>query len=483
MRRIAKDDKPSMSPSPGLLLLTPAEMAAADAAAIASGIPGSALMEAAGRAIARAVRRRFRPCRTLVLAGPGNNGGDGYVAARHLEAAGWPVAVAPLAPPRAGSDAARAAAAWRGPLVPFTAAEAARAGLILDCVFGAGLDRPLPPAVEAVLAAARAPIVAADVPSGLDGATGQPRGRVAAAALTVTFAALKPGHLLPPGRWLCGEVVVADIGIPPAALAASGARLWRNAPGLWRLPPLAPDAHKWSRGAVLVAAGAEMPGAARLVAAAARRAGAGHVAIAAPPGQGGLFRAVEAGLVVSEAPLRSLLARPRVVVIGPGLPPTAATLALVQEALAEQAPVVADAGALSACAGRPEALAGAALLTPHEGEFARLFGPVGEDRVAAVRQAAHRVGAVVLLKGPASVIAAPDGRAAIEADAPADLATAGTGDVLAGIAAALLARGLPPFEAACAAAWLLGEAARRAGPGLIAEDLPPLLPAAMAAAG
>jgi hydroxyethylthiazole kinase-like uncharacterized protein yjeF len=483
MRRIAKDDKPSMNPPTGLLLLTPAEMAAADAAAIASGIPGSALMEAAGRAIARAVRRRFRPGRTLVLAGPGNNGGDGYVAARHLEAAGWPVAVAPLAPPRPGSDAAGAAAAWRGPLAPFTAAEAARAGLILDCVFGAGLDRPLPPRVEEVLAAARAPIVAADVPSGVDGASGQPLGRVVAAALTVTFAALKPGHLLPPGRWLCGEIVVADIGIPPAALAASGARLWRNAPGLWRLPPLAPDAHKWSRGAVLVAAGAEMPGAARLAAAAARRAGAGHVAIVAPPGQGALFRAVEPGLVVSEAPLRSLLARPRVVVIGPGLPPAAATLALVQEALAEQAPVVADAGALSACAGRPEALAGAALLTPHEGEFVRLFGPVGEDRVAAVRRAAHRVGAVVLLKGPTSVIAAPDGRAAIEASAPADLATAGTGDVLAGIAAALLARGLPPFEAACAATWLLGEAARRAGPGLIAEDLSALLPVAMAAAG
>ncbi|MCS6931729.1 MAG: NAD(P)H-hydrate epimerase, partial [Acetobacteraceae bacterium] len=251
-----------------LLLPTPAEMARADAAAIASGVPGPVLMEAAGRALARAVRRRFRPVRTLVLAGPGNNGGDGYVAARHLEQAGWPVAVAPLAPPRAGSDAARAAALWRGPRLPFAAAEAARAGLVLDCVFGAGLDRPLPEAVAEVLAAAGGPIVAADVPSGLDGATGQPLGRVAPAALTVTFARLKPGHLLLPGRMLCGETVVADIGLPDAAVAGSGARLWRNAPGLWRPPPLAADAHKWSRGAVLVAGGAEMPGAARLAAAA-----------------------------------------------------------------------------------------------------------------------------------------------------------------------------------------------------------------------
>jgi len=466
----------------GLLLLTPAEMARADAAAIAAGAPGQALMEAAGRALARAVQRRFRPCRALVLAGPGNNGGDGYVAARLLERAGWPVAVAPLAPPRAGSDAARAASLWRGPLAPFAPAEASRAGLVLDCVFGAGLDRPLPAQVADTLAAAGGPVVAADVPSGLDGATGQALGRVAAAALTVTFARLKPGHLLLPGRLLCGETLCADIGMPDAALAASGARLWQNAPGLWRLPPLPADAHKWSRGAVVVAGGAAMPGAARLAAAAARRAGAGHVTIAAAPGEGAAFRAAEAGLVVTEAPLAALFDRPRAVVLGPGLPPDDATRRLLAEALAARAPVVADAGALTACAGRPEALAGSALLTPHDGEFARLFGPAGPDRVAAVRAAAARTGAVVLLKGPATVIAAPDGRAAIEAHAPADLATAGTGDVLAGVAAALLARGMPPFEAGCAAAWLQAEAARRAGPGLIAEDLAPLLPAALAAA-
>lgn len=467
------------APASALLLLTPAEMAAADAAAVAAGVAGPALMEAAGRAIAQAAARRMRPCRTLVLVGPGNNGGDGYVAARWLERAGWPVAVAALAPPRAGSDAAWAAGLWRGPLLPFAPAEAARASLVLDCVFGAGLVRPVPEVVADTLAASGGPIVAADVPSGLDGGTGQPLGRVAAAALTVTFARLKPGHLLLPGRLLCGETLCADIGLPDAALAATGARLWRNAPGLWCLPPLAPDAHKWSRGAVVVAGGAAMPGAARLAVMAARRAGAGHVTIAAAPGEGAVFRAAEPGLVVTEAPPFD---RPRTVVLGPGLLPDDMVRRLLAEALAAGAQVVADAGALTACAGHPEALAGAALLTPHEGEFARLFGPVGADRVAAVRAAAARAGTVVLLKGPATVIAAPDGRAAIEAHAPPDLATAGTGDVLAGVAAALLARGMPAFDAACAAAWLQAEAARRAGPGLIAEDLPPLLPAALAAA-
>jgi hydroxyethylthiazole kinase-like uncharacterized protein yjeF len=470
-------------PATRLLLLRPDEMAMADRAAIASGIAGAALMEAAGRAVADAIRRRFRPCRTLVLAGPGNNGGDGYVLARHLERMGWPVAIAPFGSPRAGSDAAAAARRWRGPVLPAAPADAARAALVVDALFGAGLDRALPDAAAEVLAASGGPIVAVDVPSGLDGATGRPRGRVAPAALTVTFAALKPGHLLLPGRLLCGETVCADIGLPEAALAASGARLWRTAPGLWRLPPLAPDAHKWSRGAVVVVGGAGMPGAARLAATAARRAGAGHVAIIAPAGQGAPFRAAEPGIVVEEAPLAAVLDRPRVLVIGPGLPPDAETRASLAEALAMRCLVVADAGAVTACAGSPDALRGSAILTPHAGEFARLFGPPGEDPLAAVRAAAARVGAVVLLKGPATVIAAPDGRAAIEATAPPALATAGTGDVLAGIAAALLARGMPAFEAASAAAWLHATAARFAGPGLLAEDLPPLLPRAEAAIG
>lgn len=472
----------SLQEATPLALLTPEEMGRADAFAIALGVSGERLMEAAGRAVARAAIRRFRPCRTLVLAGPGNNGGDGYVAARLLEQAGWPVAVAALAPPREGSDAARAAARWHGPMVPFAPEEVARAGLVVDAVFGAGLARPVDGLVAGVLAAARAPVLAVDVPSGLDGATGQVRGFAPRAALTVTFFRLKPGHLLLPGREFCGETVLADIGLPPAVLARVAPRAWRNAPGLWRLSEPGPAAHKYTRGHVTILAGTGMTGAARLAAAGARGAGAGLVTLVAPDrASGDVLRTGEPGVIVTEEAPATLLADPRrgVWVAGPGLPPTAATLEAVPAIVAAGGQVVADAGALAAAAGRPEALVGCAVLTPHEGEFARLFGPVAGDRPGAARQAAARTGAVVLLKGPDTVVAAPDGRVAINDHASPWLSTGGTGDVLAGIIAALLAGGLLPFEAAAAAAWLHGEAALRCGPGLLAEDLAPRLPAAI----
>lgn len=468
-----------------LCVLTPEEMGRADALAIAAGIPGLRLMEAAGRAVARAAMRRFRPVRTLVLAGPGNNGGDGYVAARLLEAAGWPVAVAALAPPRAGSDAAEAAARWRGPVVPFAPAEAARAGLVIDAVFGAGLSRPVDGIVAETLAAARGPILAVDLPSGLDGATGQPRGFVPQAALTVTFFRLKPGLLLPPGRFLCGEILLADIGLPESVLEEIGPRTWRNAPPLWALPDPGPMAHKYTRGLVTILAGAEMTGAARLAAAGARRAGAGLVTIAAPDrATGAVLRAAEPGVIVTEAPLAELLRDPRreTWIVGPGLAPGEEALDALAAIVAAGRRVVADAGVLAAAVGMPERLRGAAVITPHAGEFAKLFGNAAEDPLAAVRAAARRTGAVVLRKGPSSIIAAPDGRAVINTHAPATLATAGTGDVLAGIIAALLAGGMEPFAAAAAAAWIHGEAGFRCGAGLVAEDLAAALPAAMTAA-
>ena len=469
-----------------LALLTPAEMARADAAAIAAGVPGERLMEAAGRAVARAAMARFRPCRTLVLAGPGNNGGDGYVAARLLERAGWPVAVAALAPPAPGGEAAAAARRWRGPMLPFGPEAAARAGLVIDAVFGAGLARPVEGLTAATLAAAGGPVLAVDVPSGLDGATGQVRGFAPRAALTVTFFRLKPGHLLRPGRDLCGRLVLADIGLPAGVLAELRPACWETAPGLWRLPEPDPAGHKYDRGLVTVLAGAGMTGAARLVAAGARRAGAGLVTLLAPDrASAAVLRAGDPGVIVSEAEQASLFADPRrrVWVVGPGLPPGAGTLAAFEALRAAGRQVVADAGLLAAAAGAPERLRGAAVLTPHEGEFSRLFGAPAGDRLAAVREAAAASGAVVLLKGPDTVIAAPDGRAAINRHAPPWLATGGTGDVLAGIIAALLAAGMPAFEASAAAAWLHGEAAWRCGPGLLAEDLPAALPAAMAAAG
>jgi len=459
-------------------LLTPEEMARADAAAPVLGVSGPTLMANAGRAVARAIQRRFRPCRTLVLAGPGNNGGDGYVAARLLQQAGWPVALAALAAPRVGCDAADAASRWHGLSAPFTAAEAARAELVIDAVFGAGLARNVDGVVADALRAAQR-VVAVDVPSGLDGATGAVRGYAPRAALTVTFFRLKPGHLLLPGRELCGAIVLADIGLPGGVLRQVQPTCFANLPELWRLPMLEPQSHKYSRGHVTVVGGATMTGAARLAADAARRGGAGLVTIAAT-GRGDVYRAGSPGLLVSEAPIAELLEdeRRHVWVCGPGLGPEASR-AVLPVLLSAGRCVVADADVFSAFAGEPDALRGAAVLTPHAGEFARAFGAIGVDRIGAVRAAASRTGAAVLLKGADTIIAAANGRVAINASAPPWLATAGSGDVLAGLIAGLLAQGMAPWDAAAAGAYLHGRAAVHAGQGLVAEDLLPAITATL----
>jgi hydroxyethylthiazole kinase-like uncharacterized protein yjeF len=456
-------------------LLTPDEMAQADRAAPGLGTPGLTLMENAGRAVARAIARAIRPARTLVLCGAGGNGGDGYVAARLLAQEGWPVSVAPLAAPRPGSDAAVMAARWTGPRHAFSAEEAARADLVIDAVFGAGLSRDLEPAVAAVLAAARRR-VAIDVPSGLDGGTGAARGQVSPAELTVTFFRLKPGHLLLPGRELCGELVLADIGMPEAVLRDIGPRTFANGPSLWSLPRLTMAGQKYTRGMLTVLAGAEMAGAARLASMGARRAGAGLLTVVVQ-GNGDVLRATEPGLIISDEPLETLLRdkRRQTWLCGPGLGLDRARAALPALIAAERR-IVADADALGACAGEPERLRGVSVITPHGGEFAKLFGAIGQDKLAAARAAAARIGAVVVLKGADTVIAAPDGRAAINHNAPPSLATAGSGDVLAGIIAGLITQGMASWEAAAAGVWLHGEAARLADPnsggaGLIAEDL------------
>jgi ADP-dependent NAD(P)H-hydrate dehydratase / NAD(P)H-hydrate epimerase len=465
-------------------LLTPDEMGQADRAAPGLGVPSLTLMETAGRAVTRAVRKRFRPCRTLVLCGPGNNGGDGYVVARLLAQQGWPVAVAGLGAPRDGTDAAAMAARWRGPMRPFAAAEAARADLIIDAVFGAGLSRDIDPSVSDVLAAARRR-VAVDVPSGLDGATGAGRGAVHPARLTVTFFRLKPGHLLLPGRELCGELVLADIGMPAGVLPGIGVKTWANGPALWAVPTLSLSGQKYTRGMLTVLAGAQMAGAARLASMAARRAGAGLLTVVVE-GNGDVLRATEPGLIISEAPLDKLLedSRRKTWLCGPGLGLERAKAAL-PKLIAAARQIVADADALGACAGEPDRLRGVAVITPHGGEFAKLFGPVGHDKLAATRAAAARIGAVVVLKGADTVIASPDGRAAINHNAPPSLATAGSGDTLAGIIASLLTQGMAPWEAAAAGVWIHGEAANLADPnpgggGLIAEDLADGIPMALA---
>ena len=444
-------------------------MAEADRLTIEAGVSGAMLMENAGRAAARAIRARIPPCRTLVLCGPGNNGGDGYVIARRLAQAGWPVVVAAFAAPKRGTDAAQAASAWRGPTARFGARAAGRAELVIDAVFGAGLTRDVDGVTAETLRAARR-VVAIDVPSGVDGETGAVRGYAPQTAFTITFFRRKPGHLLLPGRDLCGELVLADIGISPRVFGRIKPTASVNGPGLWQPRAASATDQKYARGTVTVYGGA-MPGAARLASMAARHAGAGLVSIAAEAGLEP-YRATEPGTIVLDGTLAHMLEdeRRRVWVCGPGLAPDLAGGVLAR-LLAAGRVVVADAGALTAHAGNPTALSGAAVLTPHAGEFARVFGEPGANRLTAVRAAARQTGAAVVLKGSDTIIASPDGRVAINNNAPPWLATAGSGDVLAGVIAARLAQGLAPFEAACAGVWLHGAAAQVAGEGMIAEDL------------
>ena len=517
-----------------LALLSVAEMGRADAAAIAGGVPGAVLMDQAGAAVARAVRGRWGPRPVLVLCGPGNNGGDGFVAARCLAEAGWPVRIALLGDRAAlAGDAAEHARRWRGPVEPLTGATLDAglldgAGLVIDALFGAGLSRPLDGAARAAAeqtAVRNLPVVAVDVPSGLSGDSGAVLGTCAfEASLTVTFFRKKPGHLLLPGRGLCGVLYVADIGIPASVLTRLSPRTWENGPALWArgYPWRGAEDHKYRFGHALIAGGASMTGAARLAARAALRVGAGLVSIACPREALAIYAADTPSVITAPLDRASDFAallqdrRRNAVLVGPGAGagPGAAE-ATRERALAALAggsagtegasgsagkegaggarrAVVLDADALTAFAGRPETLfeaiaapaAGPAVLTPHEGEFARLFPSVTGNKLIKARAAAAASGAVVLLKGADSVVAAPDGRAAINANAPPELATAGSGDVLAGLVVGLLAQGgaggLPAFEAAAAAVWLHGAAADGAGPGLIAGDLPERLPAALA---
>jgi len=488
--------------SHGHELLTVAQMTAADRAAIAGGVPGTTLMENAGRAVAEAVRARFAPGTAAVLCGPGNNGGDGFVAARHLRAMGWRVRVGLLGSrDTLQGDAAYHAGLWDGEVGTLSPALLDGADVAVDALFGAGLSRPLegaPRVLAQALNGRRIPTVAVDVPSGITGDDGQVLGEVAVQAVcTVTFFRKKPGHLLLPGRQQCGQVVLADIGIPDSVLETACAHThapdtYENGPALFagRWPWRTPGDHKYGFGHALVVGGTTATGAGRLACRAALRVGAGlvtaAVAKAALPTYAQETAAVITAPVDDADALDRLLADRRVnaLLLGPGAGVGEATRARALQLLATGRAVVLDADALTSFAGTVDALAAAAqgptVLTPHAGEFARLFPDLGGDKLTRARIAARRTRTTVLLKGADTVIAAPDGRASINANAPAELATAGAGDVLAGLIAGALAQGLPAFEAACAAAWLHGEAARGFGPGLIADDLPDRVPGALA---
>jgi NAD(P)H-hydrate epimerase len=472
-------------------ILTNAEMGRADALAVAHGVPSLVLMENAGQAVADAISARFKPCPVTVLCGPGNNGGDGFAVARLLDEDGFTVRVAQDADPK--GDAAVMSDRWKGARVALAPEALDGAKLVVDGLFGAGLSRPLEGAYAQVVEALNdLPVVAIDVPSGLSGDTGQPLGAVVVrACLTVTFFRKKPGHLLLPGRVLCGETVMADIGIPAAAANTS---LHENTPALWRYPwPKAED-HKYARGHCVVVSGpAHATGAARLAARAALRIGAGLVSVASPPDAVPTNAAHLTAIMIKPfegaSGLGHLLSDKRfnAVALGPGLGVGGETRELVKVAMKSQASLLLDADAISSFRDDPLALFSRlherCVLTPHDGEFERLFPGLldkSASKVEAVRAAAARAGCVVLLKGGDTVVADANGKAAINANAPPTLATAGSGDVLAGLIAGLLAQTMPPFEAACAGAWMHGDAAARFGTGLIAEDLPEMLPRVLA---
>ncbi len=471
-------------------LLDVRRMGDADRLTVAAGTPAIELMENAGRAVAREIERRWTARPVIVLCGPGNNGGDGFVVARLLAEAGWPVRIALFGPrDLLSGEAGHHAKLWRGDVEPLMPAALDGAELVVDAIFGAGFWRALEgPAAETLVAAARSavPIVAVDVPSGLMADTGEALGAVST-TLTVTFFRKKPCHLLLPGRLICGEVVVTDIGISASVLEQLAPDTFENVPELWlsALPRPHDGGNKYLRGHALISGGYPMTGAARMAARAAARAGAGLTTIAVP----------EIALPIYAAALTSIMVRPlaspkdfdrllddlrfSAFLIGPGFGTGEETRARVLAILGSDRPAVLDADALTAFQDDPPALdraiVGACVLTPHDGEFARLFDPTG-DKLTRARSAARRSGAIIVLKGTDTVIAAPDGRAIINANAPATLGTAGSGDVLSGIVLGLLAQGMEPFLAAAAAVWLHGAAATAFGPGLIAEDLPDLLP-------
>ena len=489
-------------------LLTPAEMSKADRFAISAGTPGIKLMERAGLAVAdEAVRLTKSRGRIAVVCGPGGNGGDGFVAGRLLSERGYAVELGLLGRRDAlKGDPALAAARWSGPVLDAGAVDLAQADCVIDALFGAGLARDIDGEAKAIVERINAfkraggHVLAVDVPSGIDGETGKIRGAAVEATASVTFFRLKPGHLLMPGRMLAGAIRLADIGIPEAALTPIAPQAFVNAPAVWgeALPRPNAASHKYARGAALILSGSgHHTGAARLAARAALRAGAGIVSVASPSDavavNAAQLTAVMVAPFANAREFEALLAddRRRAIALGPGAGVGPTLRELVAASLtrpARQRTIVLDADALTSFAGEAERLAALikrggheAVMTPHEGEFMKLFeGAPGvrldDDKLARARAAARLMGAVVLVKGADTVVAAPDGRATIGWDLPPWLATAGSGDVLSGLVTGLAAQDMAPFEAASAAVWLHGACGRAVGPGLIAEDLPDALP-------
>lgn len=488
------------------ILLTPEEARKADKWAIDNGTDSLSLMEAAGRAVADVVVDYVgTPLEAggeiAILCGPGNNGGDGFVAARYLDEWGYPVKVLlSVSAADLKGDAATMARRWQGAIVPFQADKLNGASVIVDALFGTGLSRALEGDAADLVEASNGKEVfrlAVDIPSGLDAESGLPTGPCFSADATVTFFAKKPAHVVAPGRFLCGgneNIHVADIGISSRSLEEVAPKFSENTPALWgRFYPFpGPETHKYRRGHLLVLGGKEPTlGACRLAAMAGLRVGSGLVTLAAPSETYAIQATALTDVMVrrfdSAFGFLGIMADTRIntVLMGPGAGVGERTAELVQDVVRRKRAMVLDADALTSLVGRLEMFAeeGAenVVLTPHEGEFARLFPGLSKEtnRIAAARSAAISSKCHVVLKGVSTVVAAPDGRVSISANAPAWLSVAGTGDVLSGTIAGLMAQGMPAFEAASAGVWLHGEAAMAEGRGLIASDLLAALPSVL----
>lgn len=486
-------------------LLSVAAMSEADRRMIEAGCPGILLMERAGAGVAKAVMAIIGPpAKVLVVCGPGNNGGDGFVAARVLQEEGYEVQLSLVGEKSLlKGDAAIAASTWTGGCLDADNAEPERADVVVDALFGAGLSRSLSGKtamlVEKINRSGR-PVVAVDMPTGVFGDDGNVAEVAIHASRTVTFAARKPGHLLYPGADLAGDVEIVDIGIGEETLRELHAGIFANSPNLWKsaFPRLTYGSHKYTRGhALVLSGGATRTGAARMAARAALRVGAGLVTIAAPPealaAHASHLTAIMLRGMAGTQGLRTILADERLnaVVLGPALGVGAMTRALVATAAASGRPTVIDADAITSFAGKADDLAfitrsSHAIITPHEGEFNNLFSEKEDilnlkSKLEKARRASKFLGCTVLLKGPDTIVAAPDGCAVINGNGTPLLATAGSGDVLAGLIGGLLAQGMARLEAASAATWLHAQAARMFGYGLIAEDLPEILPEVLTA--
>ena len=472
-------------------VLSAGDTAVCDAFAVEQGVASFSLMQSAGGLLAEEIRRRWAPRPVLIACGPGNNGGDGYICAAHLLEAGWSVTIAAIGDPESlRGDARTAYLAWDGPVQPLEGTDPAAFGLVVDALFGAGLDRPLAGAVAEFcrqLNACDAAVIAVDLPSGQNGDAGAPDGVAVEADLTVTFHTAKLAHLVEPAASSCGELVIAGIGIPQGWEAKAGPMAYRNSPALWgaALPVIGAQSHKHQRGRLVVfTGGASSTGAGRLAGEAGLRAGAGLVTLASPAEAVAVNAAQSTAVMVrpwaggyeSEAVLQAC--RADVAVIGPGAGVGAGTKQAVESLLTARARAVLDADALTSYENDlPElldSLRPGDVLTPHIGEFRRVFPGLLEasaHKLEAAQRAAAEAGCTVLLKGADTVIASPDQLAVINRHSSPDLATAGSGDVLAGMIGGLMAQGMSGFDAACAAAWMHGDAGRRCGAGLTAERL------------